>query len=140
MCASLQDPGTNTLELNLVVSRGIWQHASWVPNAETRDEASSEGSVIAHLHRVGMVGLVVARYACGVSLWKPGEVPDLVVVVTSMIGTSTAAFCFYCICCRAMSSSLGSNLSAAWPSPFFHSLLKVTWLRSKNRPSSISFP
>ena len=46
---------------------------SWIPTAGAGDEAYLKSSAIVHPHGVGMVGLDMARYICGVSygsLWR----------------------------------------------------------------------
>ena len=83
-----------------MVSRGIWQLASWVPTAGAGGETSSDSSAITH---PCIVVLVMVRHPCGVSL-KPEEVPCLVVIVAQAIGADTAMFCSYFIHCRGLSS------------------------------------
>ena len=65
----------------------VWEHCQsiscklpspWIPTAGAADEVCLKSGAIAPLCGVGMVGLEMVRYTCGV-LWKPMEVPCLLV-------------------------------------------------------------
>ena len=96
----------------------------WIPAAGAGGETCLKTGAITHPCGVGVVGLEMVRYVCGV-LWKPDEVPHLFVGALAT-DSGAAVLWSYCLCCRAVSSPSRSHLSATCQPPFSCSLLRVT--------------